>query len=121
VSPLRLHRLFRGWPYASRLDRWPTPGLLSVLGPALGLAAPGCREGAESPTAPQSATPTPAPGLAMAAAEPLAFRQVSAGLSHTCGVTTDDRAYCWGSNARGQLGDGTTTGRTRPVAVAGAM
>jgi hypothetical protein len=26
--------------------------------------------------------------------------------SHACGVTTDDRAYCWGSNEAGELGDG---------------
>jgi alpha-tubulin suppressor-like RCC1 family protein len=41
--------------------------------------------------------------------------------SHTCGVTIGNRAYCWGNNVRGQLGDGTTTARTTPVAVAGAI
>jgi alpha-tubulin suppressor-like RCC1 family protein len=62
------------------------------------------------------------------AAGALAFRQVSAGFLHTCGVTTDDRAYCWGSNldqvgsgGGGQLGDGTTTNRPRPVPVAGGL
>ncbi len=49
----------------------------------------------------------------------MAFRQVSAGDAHTCGVTTDDRAYCWGINDFGQLGDGTITERVRPVPVAG--
>jgi alpha-tubulin suppressor-like RCC1 family protein len=39
----------------------------------------------------------------------LVFRQVSAGGGHSCGVTTDDQAYCWGSNAYGNLGDGTHT------------
>ena len=42
------------------------------------------------------------------AAPGLVFRSVSAsrgsGGSHTCGVTVTDEAYCWGSNASGQLG-----------------
>jgi alpha-tubulin suppressor-like RCC1 family protein len=44
---------------------------------------------------------------------------VSAGYLHTCGVTTDNRAYCWGYNSEGALGDGTATGRLAPVAVTG--
>lgn len=51
----------------------------------------------------------------------LSFRQVSGGDLHTCGVTTDDRAYCWGSNVDGALGNGTNAGTTRPVAVAGGL
>lgn len=47
----------------------------------------------------------------------LTFTSVSAGFRHSCGVTTADRAYCWGLNGRGQLGDGTTTDRLMPVAV----
>jgi alpha-tubulin suppressor-like RCC1 family protein len=65
--------------------------------------------------------PEPGQALAITTAAALAFRQVSVGSDHTCGVTTDDRAYCWGVNAFGQLGDGTTTLRTRPVAVAGGL
>ncbi|HEY7613055.1 MAG TPA: hypothetical protein VH764_08665, partial [Gemmatimonadales bacterium] len=49
----------------------------------------------------------------------LRFRHVSAGDRFTCGITTDDRAYCWGRNVEGQLGDGTETIRFRPVPVAG--
>lgn len=44
---------------------------------------------------------------------------MSASFTHTCGLTTDDLAYCWGSNSSGRLGDGTTTQRRTPVAVAG--
>jgi alpha-tubulin suppressor-like RCC1 family protein len=48
------------------------------------------------------------------------FRQLDAGTSHTCGVTyTDRKAYCWGSNGSGELGDGTISNRLKPTAVAG--
>ena len=49
-----------------------------------------------------------------AAAEPLRFSKVDAGRAHTCGVTADGYAYCWGSNYLGQLGDGTTADRPSP-------
>ena len=42
----------------------------------------------------------------MASLAGLLFRQVSAGGDHSCGVTTDDRAYCWGKGDFGQLGVG---------------
>jgi alpha-tubulin suppressor-like RCC1 family protein len=51
----------------------------------------------------------------------LRFRQVSAGPSHTCGVTVEELAYCWGSNGLGQLGDGTRTDRQAPTPVAGGL
>src|SRR2546430_2144210 len=49
----------------------------------------------------------------------LTFTAVSAGESHTCGVTAVGAAYCWGNNSNGRLGDGTTTYRVTPVPVAG--
>jgi alpha-tubulin suppressor-like RCC1 family protein len=50
----------------------------------------------------------------------LTFRQVTAGQTHACGLTTTDRIYCWGSNKYGQLGDSTSQlRRTRPVLVRG--
>lgn len=36
----------------------------------------------------------------------LTFSRISAGGDHTCGIATNGSAYCWGSNWRGQLGDG---------------
>jgi alpha-tubulin suppressor-like RCC1 family protein len=85
-----------------------------TLGPMLAagllVTTVGCREDAQSPTEPQAT-----PALATAASA-LAFYQVSGGGRHSCGVTTDNRAYCWGSNIWGQLGDGTATDRSRPVA-----
>jgi alpha-tubulin suppressor-like RCC1 family protein len=41
--------------------------------------------------------------------------------SHTCGITTTDTLVCWGWNADGQLGDGTTLDRATPTPVFGNM
>ncbi len=64
----------------------------------------------------QSAVPVPVSGG-------LQFTSISAGIdsvyAHTCGVTTDNTAYCWGANAHGQLGDLSTSARSAPVSVAG--
>jgi alpha-tubulin suppressor-like RCC1 family protein len=52
----------------------------------------------------------------------LTFSSVAVGTlgAHSCGwTTTDGRAYCWGANGSGQLGDGTRTTRSAPVAVVG--
>jgi alpha-tubulin suppressor-like RCC1 family protein len=42
---------------------------------------------------------------------------LSAGARHTCAWLDDGTAHCWGNNAQGQLGDGTTDGAAMPVAV----
>ncbi|HRQ87095.1 MAG TPA: RCC1 repeat-containing protein, partial [Candidatus Saccharibacteria bacterium] len=42
--------------------------------------------------------------------------KISAGQSHTCAIA-DGKAYCWGINNSGHLGDGTSTHRLAPVAV----
>jgi alpha-tubulin suppressor-like RCC1 family protein len=64
--------------------------------------------------------PLPCSTRPVAVAGGLQFRQVSV-RSHSCGVTTDNRAYCWGPNGNGELGDGTTTQRLAPVAVTGGQ
>ena len=46
-----------------------------------------------------------------------AAKSVSAGAFHSCAVTTSGRAFCWGSNGSGELGDGDTLSSTDPVAV----
>ncbi len=46
-------------------------------------------------------------------------RSVSTSRDSTCVVTTAGAVKCWGRNQRGQLGDGTTTHRSAPVAVSG--
>lgn len=40
----------------------------------------------------------------------LTFRSISAGLRHTCAISTDRQAYCWGNNDDGQVADFATTG-----------
>jgi alpha-tubulin suppressor-like RCC1 family protein len=85
--------------------------------PALVIAVLGCREDAESPTAPESGPPRD-----ITSAHVLSFRHVTAGAFHSCGVTTDNLAYCWGTSFSGLLGDGTNNvRRIRPVPVAGGL
>jgi len=47
----------------------------------------------------------------------LTFRMLSAGEEHTCGVTTDDRVYCWGRNYEGQLGTASVPHSGTPLEV----
>ncbi len=48
----------------------------------------------------------------------LAFTTIDAGTLHSCALTADGSAYCWGSREFGQLGDGSTGGVSgAPVAV----
>jgi alpha-tubulin suppressor-like RCC1 family protein len=75
----------------------------------------GCREDALAPTAPEVE-----PALAVTTAA-LAFTGISAANEQSCGVTSDSRGYCWGRNGQGELGDGTTTNRSKPVAIAGGL
>lgn len=41
--------------------------------------------------------------------------KLSIGSTHTCGIKTDNRLYCWGANSSGQIGDNTTTDRPSPT------
>src|SRR6185503_14724363 len=51
----------------------------------------------------------------------LSFIAVSASAGeHTCGITTDFLAYCWGLNVDGQLGDASITTRNVPTLVQNA-
>ncbi|MBL8957589.1 MAG: hypothetical protein JNK82_42840 [Myxococcaceae bacterium] len=44
---------------------------------------------------------------------------ISAGGAHTCALLGTGQISCWGANASGQLGDGTTDGRPGPMPVTG--
>jgi alpha-tubulin suppressor-like RCC1 family protein len=46
---------------------------------------------------------------------------VAAGHKHSLGIRTNGTVWAWGYNAQGQLGDGTTTGRSSPVSVVGGF
>ena len=51
----------------------------------------------------------------------LRFQQLTAGGSHTCGLTEAGRAWCWGRNGFGQLGDGSTRDSPVPMPVRGEL
>jgi alpha-tubulin suppressor-like RCC1 family protein len=59
-------------------------------------------------------TPVPVPGSTV-------FTSIASGSGHNCGLTSDGKAYCWGHNDHGQLGDGTQTDRMTPVPVSTAV
>jgi hypothetical protein len=59
-----------------------------------------------------SSTCVPAPSRSCLAS-------LNVGTDHSCALRTDGKVYCWGSNATGQLGDGTTTDHSSPTAVVG--
>jgi len=59
----------------------------------------------------------PVPVSAPEGGDILQFASIAVGFYHTCGVATDGKAYCWGYDAWGQLGQGAQANRQRPVEV----
>ena len=47
------------------------------------------------------------------------FTNLSTALAHSCALDQEGRAWCWGNNTYGQLGDGSRSLSATPVAVAG--
>ena len=69
-----------------------------------------------APASPTALNSAPSLALVTEAASPLS---ISAGNSHSCGVTYIGAAKCWGSNFNGELGSGTNTSTNIPGAVVG--
>lgn len=66
-----------------------------------------------------STTDSSAPVLVSQGARPggTTFSSIAGGGNHTCGLSSNGRGYCWGSNWYGRLGDGTTNDSAVPVLV----
>lgn len=56
--------------------------------------------------------PAPAP-------KPSAFKAVTAGAEHSCGLANDGRVFCWGSNGAGELGASSSETCTSPAPLNG--
>jgi len=69
-------------------------------------------------TCPTDGGPFPCSPVPVPVQGGLAFTQLAGGGAHTCGLTSDGTAYCWGSGESGQLGAGPSASREAPVAVA---
>lgn len=50
-----------------------------------------------------------------------AWHLLTAGVTHTCGLSDAGEAYCWGLNKFGQVGDGTTSRRHTPTKVSSSI
>ena len=72
-------------------------------------------------TATITATSERISGTAMLSVEDARLVLLDAGRGHACAIALDGRAFCWGRNEEGQLGDGTLTDRRTPTAVAGGL
>lgn len=65
-----------------------------------------------------TATSVVTPGVVAGLTGTIVRETLTAGDQHTCVMAASD-VYCWGANARGQLGDGTTTARRTATRVPG--
>lgn len=60
--------------------------------------------------------PIPAPRLV---ANGLKYEALTVGAQHTCAVTINDQAVCWGINTYGKLGDDVGPSSSEPISVSG--
>ena len=103
-------------PPASTPTTVATLAATSTVVPTPAVSAPTPRDAipTRDPSRPISARSAPVTALGTTT-----WMSIAAGWSHTCAITTTNRAYCWGYNGYGQLGDGTQDDSSTPVAVAG--
>ena len=74
-----------------------------------------------SETCPTSQGAEPCSRMPISVGGGLRFMVIRAGARHVCALSADSTAYCWGNNASGQLGNGTTADTALPVAVFGGL
>src|SRR2546428_7623783 len=85
------------------------PWLLAMTGLASGVSLTCYEQGCDRGTGPRCQIVSPMPAATALSAGP-----------HDC-VVIGGAAYCWGANASGQLGDGSTMDSKTPVPVAGGL
>src|SRR2546428_2722026 len=85
------------------------PWLLAMTGLASGVSLTCYEQGCDRGTGPRCQIVSPMPAATALSAGP-----------HDC-VVIGGAAYCWGANASGQLGDGSTMDSKTPVPVAGGV
>ncbi|MBL8959233.1 MAG: protein kinase [Gemmatimonadetes bacterium] len=99
-----------GRPPAGRRDSTPVAAVTVPTAPAPVPAPPaGTNDSARPPAPPEE------PTLAF----PADRWTIAAGTRHSCMLTGEGRALCWGNNESGQLGDGTFEARVAPTPVTG--
>jgi hypothetical protein len=98
------------WDMAVR-ERAPRPAL--ALAAVLVAAAAGCGPAADSDDADSAGVA----GEAIHAGSTRDYTHLAMGLSHSCALYSGGGVWCWGFNASGQLGIGTTIGTSIPTLV----
>lgn len=109
-----------GWEHACALDG--SGGAYcwgDNQGGLLGIGSPSGPQDCQAYGRSGPCSPTPVPvtgGLTFTA---LGVGGAGTGYEHSCALTGDSLAYCWGYNTLGQLGDSTTVDRATPVRAVG--